>query len=141
MYLLGNPGVIWIVGLFVAVTALSSAFFLRYKADTNLALGRLFAPFFAATGYCLWVYVLNLLPYILVARSAFIYHYMPALMYGEVMTALMIEQLVGKRYMPGAMKVLMTIIISSFLFFAPWVYAIPLTPDGHARRRLLKRWD
>lgn len=44
---------------------------------------RYFGPFFTAIGYCGWTYMLNLLPYILVNRSAFIYHYMPALMYGE----------------------------------------------------------
>ena len=53
----------------------------------------------------------------------------------------MVEQLVGKRNMPWAMKGIMAVVLASFLFFAPWVYAFPLTSEGHARRRLLKRWD
>jgi dolichyl-phosphate-mannose--protein O-mannosyl transferase len=140
IYLLGNPGVIWIVGACIACCFAASACYLRYKHDKHFMLVA-FAPFFSAIGYCLWVYVLNLLPYILVNRSAFIYHYMPALMYGEIMSALMIEQLVSKRRMPTAMQLLCVVIIACFLFYAPWVYSTPLTVEGHARRRWLKRWD
>jgi len=97
--------------------------------------------FMCASGYCLWVYALNLLPYILVNRSAFIYHYMPALMYAEIIGSMMVETLVTKRHMPNAMKVIMFVVVAGFLFYAPWVYSTPLTGEGHARRRLLKRWD
>jgi dolichyl-phosphate-mannose--protein O-mannosyl transferase len=146
VYLLGNPAVIWLVGALVATTFASSAFYLRYKHFRGSLgncdwLSARMATFSSATGYCLWVYVLNLLPYILVNRSAFIYHYMPALMYGEVMSALMVEQLVGKKNMPLAMKLIMGVVLASFCYYAPWVYAFPLTSEGHARRRLLKRWD
>ena len=138
-----ESAVLCCLGGLVGVAFLSSAFYLRYKHFRGNCgwLSRRVAPFFSATGYCLWVYVLNLLPYILVARSAFIYHYMPALMYAEVMSALVIEQFVGKRNMPAAMKVLSVVVIGSFLFYSPWVYAYPLTSESHARRRLLKRWD
>ena len=129
------------VGLLTIFTALSSAVHLRYQSTWTWLKGGEIFPFFCATGYCLWVYILNLLPYILVARSAFIYHYRPALMYAEIMSALMVEQLVGKKNMPSAMKVLMFLVIAFFLFYSPWVYGVPLTGEGHARRRLLKRWD
>ena len=143
VYLLGNPAVIWLVGVLVGVTAASSAFYLRYKHFRGNCgwLSQRVAPFFSATGYCLWVYILNLLPYVLVNRSAFIYHYMPALMYGEVIASLMVEQIVGKRNMPLGMKLIMLVVLCSFAYYAPWVYAHPLTSEGHARRRLLKRWD
>jgi dolichyl-phosphate-mannose--protein O-mannosyl transferase len=141
VYLLGNPIVIWAVAVGVLVSFGSTFFYLRYKGDRDLQLKRLFGRFFSAVGFCLWTYILNLLPYILVARSAFIYHYMPALMYGEIMTALMLEQLVGRRNMHSAAKTLLILVIAAFLFYAPWVYSWPLTNEGHARRRLLKRWD
>lgn len=122
IYLLGNPGVIWLVGVCVVLCVLASACYLRYKHDQHFQL-HVHSNVFSAIGYCLWVYILNLLPYILVNRSAFIYHYMPALMYAEIMSALLIEQLVSKRYMPIAMKVLAVVIISCFFFYAPWVCA------------------
>lgn len=137
----GNPAVIWLVGIFVVVCFASTFFYLRYKHEPELELRRYFSTFFTAVGFSLWCYTLNLLPYIMVARSAFIYHYMPALMYGEIMTALMFEQLVGPSRMRSAMKVVLTLILAVWLFYAPWVYAFPLTSEGHARRRWYRRWD
>lgn len=33
------------------------------------------------------------------------------------------------------------LVVACFLFYAPWVYALPLTSEGHERRRWLKRWN
>lgn len=141
VYLLGNPLAIWIVAIFVLLSMASSFFYLRYKHHKEFQLQRLFGDAFTAMGYCIWVYWLNLLPYILVARSAFIYHYMPALMYAEIMTAIMVDQLAGPKAMPMVSKVLIAIVFAGFLYYAPWVYALPLTSEGHARRRWYRRWD
>ena len=141
VYLLGNPLAIWIVAIFVLLSMASSFFYLRYKHHPEFQLQRLFGDAFTAMGYCIWVYWLNLLPYILVARSAFIYHYMPALMYAEIMTAIMVDQLAGPKAMPVISKILITIVFAGFLYYAPWVYALPLTSEGHARRRWYRRWD
>ena len=46
--------------------------------------------------FCVLTYALNLLPYIAVNRSAFCYHYMPALMYAELLSALTIDRLFGE---------------------------------------------
>jgi len=143
VYLLGNPAVIWLMGILVATAALCSVVHLRYQSQAkfHFLTKEGMQSFMCAAGYCLWVYALNLLPYILVNRSAFIYHYMPALMYAEIIGAMMVEILVEKRNMPNAMKVIMVVVVASFMFYAPWVYSTPLTGEGHARRRLLKRWD
>ena len=45
--------------------------------------------------FCVITYSLNLLPYIAVNRSAFCYHYMPALMYAELLSALTMDRLFG----------------------------------------------
>ena len=54
----------------------------------------------------------NLLPYVLVTRSCFIYHYMPALMYGEIMTALLVDKLAGRKFMPLACKVILAVVLA-----------------------------
>ena len=46
--------------------------------------------------FCVLTYALNLLPYIAVNRSAFCYHYMPALMYAELLSALTMDRLFGE---------------------------------------------
>ncbi len=43
--------------------------------------------------------------------------------------------------MPTVAKILILIIVAGFIYYAPWVYAFPLTSEGHARRRLYRRWD
>jgi dolichyl-phosphate-mannose-protein mannosyltransferase len=142
IYLLGNPAAIWTVAVFLVAAFAFGFLYLRYREHREFQLRRLFGGVFTAVGYCLWAYMLNLLPYILVNRSAFIYHYMPALMYGEVVSALMVDQLFGARkWAPRVIKALVLAILASFLFYAPWVYCYPLTAEGHQRRRLLKRWD
>jgi dolichyl-phosphate-mannose--protein O-mannosyl transferase len=41
-------------------------------------------------------WLLNLMPYMAVERSSFIYHYMPGLLYGELLTALFIDKFAGR---------------------------------------------
>jgi len=65
----------------------------------------------------------------------------PALCYGEMLVALVVEQLAGRRWMHPAMLVVVGTAAVGYLIYAPWVYAFPLTGEGHARRRWLSRWD
>lgn len=76
------------------------------------------------------------------ARSiACSYHYLPSLMFGELLTARLIEAIVGRRHIATAAKVTFLVLGATWLFFSPWWYAYPLTSEGHARRRWLPRWD
>jgi dolichyl-phosphate-mannose--protein O-mannosyl transferase len=123
----------------------------------------------------------NLIPYVFVKRSCFLYHYIPGLLYGELMLAMMIDKLSGACDVCGAggargayrdpastnrslhlrpalpppychaasagkrrdavVKVALFVVVTTYLFYAPWVYAMPLTSEGHDRRRWLKRWN
>ena len=82
-----------------------------------------------------------MLPYLGVKRSAFIYHYMPALMYAEILAALTMDRIFGPAYMPWASRVTIAIMVGGFAYFAPWIYALPRTPDEHASMRWFPRWD
>ncbi len=65
----------------------------------------------------------------------------PALVYGEVILALVLDNVAGRRWMPlAAIAVVVTAGVGHFIF-APWIYAFPLSSDGHAARRWLQRWD
>jgi len=65
----------------------------------------------------------------------------PALVYGEVILALVLDQVAGRRWMPlAAVAVVATAGVGHFIF-APWVYAYPLSATSHAARRWLSRWD
>lgn len=125
-----------------ALIALAALLYVRYRNDWALGPGLArFRPFFAQVAFCAFVYIINLAPYVGVARSTFIYHYMPALIYGELAAARLVETLVGPRYTPVATLLVLAITGGVVFHFAPWIYATPLTLDGHARRRWLPRWD
>ena len=66
-----------------------------YKREHGIELATHFSHFFAVVGFCVAAYTLNLLPYLGVKRSAFIYHYMPALMYAEILAALTMDRVFG----------------------------------------------
>lgn len=75
IYLLGNPLVIWPVlgGLVMLLVLLG--LYARYRTDPLYALPKRFDLFVSATIFCFIAYWLNLLPYLAVKRSSFIYHY------------------------------------------------------------------
>jgi len=75
------------------------------------------------------------------ACSCFIYHFMPALMYNQVLAGLVVGQLAGRRWAPFVLKALLAPLVLCYLFYAPWIYAFPLTNEGHDRRRWLPRWN
>ena len=68
----------------------------RYKREPGLRLPHHFSAYFSVVAFCVLTYSLNLLPYIAVNRSAFCYHYMPALMYAELLSALTMDRLFGE---------------------------------------------
>lgn len=75
IYLLGNPLVIWMVlGGLVGVVALL-LLYARYRTDRLMALPARTTRFVTAAIFCFLAYWLNLLPYLMVRRSSFIYHY------------------------------------------------------------------
>ena len=65
----------------------------------------------------------------------------PALVYGEVILALVLDQVAGRRWMPLAAIATVAVAGVGHFIFAPWVYAFPLSADSHAARRWLSRWD
>lgn len=137
----GNPLVIWLVFGAVVISAVVLLLFLRYRQEPAAGLELKFEPFFCAIAFCLCGYACNLLPYLAVSRSCFIYHYMPALMYGQIAAGLLLEQVVPRKWHLPVAKWALLIIFAGFLFFCPWIYAMPLTTEGHERRRWLPRWN
>jgi dolichyl-phosphate-mannose-protein mannosyltransferase len=141
MYLLGNPAVLWSVLPLMASALLVCASYLRYKSTPGLtAIGQL-GPYVSQVTFCFVVFWLNLLPYLGVKRSTFIYHYMPALVYAELIAARTLDALLPRKAVPVAARAYILLILAVFVFYVPWIYALPLNSEGHARRRWLPRWN
>jgi dolichyl-phosphate-mannose--protein O-mannosyl transferase len=143
MYLLGNPAVLWSVIGWMGAAVFICFTYLRYATTPWLAsvgMAQL-KPYVAQMTFCFVVFLLNLAPYLGVKRSTFIYHYMPALVYAELVAARTLEALLPRRWVPLAAKAYLLLVGAVFLFYVPWIYALPLNSEGHARRRWLPRWN
>jgi dolichyl-phosphate-mannose--protein O-mannosyl transferase len=86
-----------------------------------------------------WLF--NLLPYIAVTRQAFVYHYLPGLFFAQLLTTQLLEGLVPLRVRVHVYRLLGVVVSAVFVFYMPWIYSLPLTPEGHEMRRWLKTWN
>lgn len=140
IYLFGNPVVTYLtlfcVGAFVMLLVLCARY--RNHVQKRKVYGK-----FEQIGYngvfLLSGWLCNLLPYILVDRAAFIYHYIPGLFYGQLLAGLVLD-LTPYRVRTFLVGLLIACMFTSFLYWSPWVYAVPLTNDQHVERRWLPRW-
>ena len=143
VYLFGNPiSQLAVFGaLLVLVAAAGVAARTAAHADGTLMLldefRRAWEPRRAAAALCLAGWVTNLLPYAAIERTCFAYHYMPALVYGHLLLALLVDAFAG---WPGA-AAMAAAAAAAFGYWAPWVYALPLSFEAHSRRRWLEKWN
>ncbi len=147
---LGNPAVWWgVTANFLAVTPLWALVALRLRdwggvrarfPATAAALDPLLIPF--ATLYA--GYLLNLVPYQLIARSKFVYHYIPALMQGVLLFATAAEGMVRFGGVLGgaprlasraALLALYALVLAGFLYWGlPYGYGYKISPRQNAAR-------
>jgi dolichyl-phosphate-mannose-protein mannosyltransferase len=142
VYLFGNPAIAWAV--LVALASVVPLVMLRQRTKFHAA-GALplvdafqerVRPLLAPVTFSIFAYVLNLLPYAAIVRACFAYHYMPALIYGEIVLVLLVDRLLGAY----GNALVAALVSGTWLYFTPWIYAIPLTEQQHEARRWLPRW-
>jgi len=138
VYLLGNPLVVWGTSICILLWLLTSALALHFRYVVD------FRPKdvrgLQLCGFAFVAWICNLAPYVLVERSCFIYHYMPGLLYVEILAALWLDRVSFslRKYTIG---LALAAVVTSFLYFSPWVYALPLSNEAIADRRWMPGWD
>jgi dolichyl-phosphate-mannose-protein mannosyltransferase len=140
VYLLGNPAAIWLVLLGVIGGFSVLFFYCRYRSGQTAFYPNWVRAFASSLTYTCLVWLINLLPYILVSRAAFVYHYLPALLYGEITVALLVDKMAGK-HVNTVVTYLLIAVVGVWFMFAPWVYGIGVSTDYHASLRWMKGWD
>lgn len=142
VYLLCNPLVCWFCAICVALFMLGGLAMVRFRGMKFLSgiKGRnLYHSLFTCM-FLFWGWILNLLPYILVDRSAFVYHYLPGLLYAQLLSGVIVSEL------PKRLSFLVTFLVSigvtaAFIFHAPWIYAYSISSAQHEARRWLPKWN
>lgn len=94
MYLLGNPAIVWPAAANLVFVAVLGLVYLRCRGAPG-SMWRGMGPFFARATYCMVAYFWNIFPYVFVKRSCYLYHYMPALLYAELLLAMTVDKLAG----------------------------------------------
>ncbi|CDF36110.1 Dolichyl-phosphate-mannose--protein mannosyltransferase, family GT39 [Chondrus crispus] len=138
IYLLQNPASALWVAAAVALFALLLPCVLRYR--NRISEKHSMHRVVSVGCFLLAGYVLNLVPYMFVERCSFLYHYLPALMYGQLLAALLIDAL-PRRVRVSLTVVIIATLVAAFVFWAPWVYAWPIDGDAITRRQWMPRWN
>ena len=94
-------------------------------------------------------YLGNLVPYVLVPRETWNYHYLPALLYAVLLLGLVLDVLLkashGSVTLHATTKLLLVALVCSagvlFAYLSPWVYAFPMTQAQTDARMLFKAWS
>ncbi|GAB0489290.1 hypothetical protein MMPV_000507 [Pyropia vietnamensis] len=140
VYLISNPAVVAVTLLALVAFPLWMAAWYAPRVIRGVLLPASRVHHTAALGgLCLAGYALNLLPYVLVTRCTFLYHYIPAGWWAQMLVAVAVDGL-PLRPRRAAVGVSAVAIGVAFLYWAPWIYATPLSSAAHARRRWL-RWS
>lgn len=115
IYFSGNPILWWLAGLSVLAVIMFS-FFKKYR--------RFFPPviFILIIGY-----FANLLPFILVSRVAFMYHYLPAACFAIMILAVLLAKLWPKQ--KAILAAILFLILISFISLMPFSYGIPIPEE------------
>ncbi len=122
IYMTGNP-VNWLLGLF----GILSLWFVPMAREKKIILSLL--------------YLANFLPFILVKRVLFLYHYLFALIISLIAFSFVFEEVVkNKKSLVISHLALVIVVISTFLFFAPLSYGLPLTDQGFRTRQWSSLW-
>ncbi len=134
IYLLGNPFVYWLGTLSVVAFILISIFKLTNKrslsGDPKIS---------NITLLIIIGYLANLLPFALIGRVMFLYHYEIALIFSVISIALLLDYLKPKTKMIVA-GIIIFIAFSAFIYWSPLTYGIPLTDQQLQSRMWLKSW-
>lgn len=119
IFFVGNPMVWWSAAASLLVLAFGYAF----RKPWVRALPEV-------TPMLLLGYAANLLPFLFITRVSFLYHYLPALVFGIVIASFLCDRFLS--LLPNASRltvVLISIVGFVFLAIAPLTYGIPLPPS------------
>lgn len=140
VYAIGSPLTVWLSTAGVAASTLLALLARRYPSAST----RLRTCTDARIRFLLGCYLCSLLPYALVQRTSFVYHYMPPMYCAVLLTAALLDRAALALRAGGARIALAgALLIAScctYLYFAPWVYAIPLPWQQHEAMQWLPRW-
>ena len=88
-------------------------------------------------------YAIFFLPFSLISRPLFLYHYLTALIFSIILFAVFLEGMLSF-FSARKAKILLfsfcVVVVLVFFYFAPLTYGIPLTEEGFFARMKFFQW-
>jgi len=158
---IGNVVTWYLLVLFIGLMALSlvaswimDLIRLRSRWGLNIRAIRIVYQEFTRYRFALMMtlggYALNLIPFALVPRITWIYHYQPSLIHGMLMmsvaaqiTLSIVDKLNYKKLHQLTMLFWVLTLCAAAMFyfyFFPWIYGRPLTQSQHNSRMWFREW-
>jgi len=144
--LFGNPLLYWLTFL-VVIYETGYLIGLVYREESLSEIEKRFAMI---GSYLLFGYAVNLLPYLFITRTCFMYHYHPSLYFGILLDALLVDR-VFRNYKSQSSAVkkkklilsalLLGVCLLSYLYFMPYSFGIPMTMEDFERKKWLSTWE
>ncbi len=131
IYLIGNPFIYWFSSLAFLWFFVSFVWKKLIKKCTNINQTDLFL---------ILGFLGNLLPFVLISRLLFLYHYLPALIFSIICLAFWLEKIRIKKWGVFTIITIFILFTTSFLYFSPLTYGIPLSPDAMSQRFWFGSW-
>ncbi len=134
IYLLGNPFVYWLGSITILFTIIYSIYKIVFNRLSNIDPDKVVSMTFLVVGY-----LSNLLPYALISRVMFLYHYETALVISIIAIAYWLDALQPniKKY---ASVIILITTISAFIFWSPLTYGTPIDQQQLKIRMWLPGW-
>ena len=125
IYLLGNP-FIYLFGI-LSIIYISLLILLKRIKDNT--------PAFIVTGF-----ICNFLPFIIIGRVMFLYHYEAALIFAIMAIAYLLDFIKNEKTRKITTIVVVLICIISFIYFSPITYGLELNNEQLNSRMWLSSW-
>jgi dolichyl-phosphate-mannose--protein O-mannosyl transferase len=133
IYMLGNPAVWWIAGygiLFLLVNFPPKLAAWAVRARPQVA--------DRTETFVVLAYLVNVLPFVLIGRIMFLYHYLAALCVALLALGYLLDR--TGRYRGRLAIALLALAAAGFVYFAPLTYGLPLAPADFDARFWVKGW-
>lgn len=138
IYLLMNPMMATSINTFMLVYV--GALFITVRYRKMYVMPEPLKQHLRRGGVMFFGWIASMLPTMVVYRSGPVYQYLPGLFFAQALAAVGFD-ITPRFARPMMAAFVLTLLVASFLYWSPWVYAWPLTHEGHIQRRWFPKWD
>lgn len=138
IYLLMNPMMATSIDSFMLVYV--GALFMTVRYRKTYAIPEALKEHLRRGAVMFFGWIASMLPTMVVYRSGPVYQYLPGLFFAQALASVGFD-IIPPFARPAMSLALAIILVAAFIYWSPWVYAIPLPHARHVQRQWFPKWD